>query len=269
MQADIFGRYITCLRTNGRNYAIFDKDYVGGGSTLVMYEVEEQSFARRNQYGFPQPCPLPGLLSQDAIPVYRASYAPAGQEELELLLADKSPACHDPQCQWHPARVASILELKEEPEVEEVQPPWELPSPAKGYLETSWTLRTASTPPPYVRMDNRRRPTSAAYIVEEELPVSPPVPANTVRLPRPNTFHLGVASARPHPQFLLDMWDSAHSHVARQPPAISPATIERRHRDISMSDPIRPVLPSAVPVLPELPSSSDTVTMDQFTFPPA
>ena len=33
-----------------------------------------------------------------------------------------------------------------------------------GYLETSWSYSRGSTPPPYVTLDNRRRPTEMAYL---------------------------------------------------------------------------------------------------------
>ena len=42
-------------------------------------------------------------------------------------------------------------------------------SRAVGRLETSWTLRTGSTPPPFSRTDSRRRPTQAVYIDPEKL----------------------------------------------------------------------------------------------------
>ena len=41
-------------------------------------------------------------------------------------------------------------------------------------METSWTMRTTATPPPYVRIDNRRRPTQIAHLDVESLPVISP-----------------------------------------------------------------------------------------------
>ena len=64
-----------------------------------------------------------------------------------------------------------------------------------GYLQTSWNYSRGITPPPYVTMDNRRRPVESAYIdydklVHHAIPVEvPPIPA-TVPLqsqPSPTT----------------------------------------------------------------------------------
>ena len=57
-----------------------------------------------------------------------------------------------------------------------------------GFLETTWNCRSGSTPTPYVTIDNRRRPTQAAYVNPDTLrpPVSPPrspILAGTLGLP--------------------------------------------------------------------------------------
>ena len=43
-----------------------------------------------------------------------------------------------------------------------------------GFLETMWNCRSGSTPNPYVTIDNRRRPSQAAYVNPDTL--QPPVP---------------------------------------------------------------------------------------------
>ena len=228
-EADL-GRYLTCLTSAGKDYAIFSE----GNGSLTMYEIEQDD---SNPYGFPTPCPVPARLKQDSIPVYRASREIHGQEDLERLLASQSPACEDPLCQYHPARSMSLLEVKEEV-LELPSPPWQHPSTVKGYMETSWTMRTADTPPPYVRIDNRRKPQTAAYVLEEELPVSPPhsfqfIFPTTTPLP---TTHQQTQRTTPtnRPTVIqrspFPVYQPAHDLIVPEPPSTSPRTIERNSR---------------------------------------
>ena len=52
------------------------------------------------------------------------------------------------------------------------EPPFEPEPSVVGYLRSSWTASTTNTPPPYVTIDDRRRPTRVAHIEPDHLPLS-------------------------------------------------------------------------------------------------
>ena len=166
MEVEIDGRYITCLEADGDRFAIFSKE-LRGRSRLVMFTVLLYHPLKR------VPPHIMPIDIHRMIPVYTASHCPQTQQELVDMLADKYN-CREPNCPWHPARTISFLEQSDEPEIMEITAPYQPPHPIKGYMEKSWSLKTGSTPPPYVTLDSRRRPAQVAHIIPEDLPVSPP-----------------------------------------------------------------------------------------------
>ena len=203
IEAEVCGQFITNVETNEdgmrRKFAIFSKDVLNR-EILVMYEIDspEDLEYQKDAYGLPLPSrtrsslpayvvprtkslPLKQNLAKREIGVYRTAEMPTSFNHTlrELCSTDvnntsqswsHSPCPHSPPTKRSKLRIIqpATTPIKEEPSSPNTFQP---PTPTIGFIETSWSLRTTSTPPPYPRMDNRRRPRDVAYVDEQLLPV--------------------------------------------------------------------------------------------------
>ena len=208
MEREVDGSYVTkvtAVDENGirRVYAIFSKEVLGK-ETMLMYEVDspEDKFYQSDAYGLSA-----RALSRSTLPAYvvsnqrtrsLASTAVKLKREREEIHVYDEPvpdtirdfcsnntstaprqSCSHNQssvtsdlhqspprlCPHSPPRHFAPLEIiKEEDSI------FSVPE-TLGYLETSWSVRRASTPPPYNIMDNRRRPQVIAHLDYSTLPV--------------------------------------------------------------------------------------------------
>ena len=165
MEAELNARYVTCLECDVGDFALF---YIDHSQNFVMYQTDPpRPFTK---YASTSPIPI---NTSNMIPVYLTNHSPQTKEELAKVL-DNKHYCLEESCGWHPPRSVSLLEQVDEPEIQEITPPFEPMLVVKGYMETCWSYRTCSTPPPYVKLDDRRRATHLAYINPDDLPISPP-----------------------------------------------------------------------------------------------
>ena len=241
MEREVYGRYVSSLRTQGKLYAVFSKDVIGD-QTLVMYEVEDSDLVilkDRGDYSFKRARSLPLRIKSDPIPVYRTSHMPTDRADLELYLTESN--CDEETCPLEVTTAGEVIQTNcpwEPPRRVETMGaastfPWHTPESPVGVLETSWSRRTTATPPPYSRIDNRRRPTSVAYINPERLPESPrPSSTNFPRIPAsPNTTPEFLA-ATPDPRETVsifgghNVYDARHSFPPQRPDLTELARVE-------------------------------------------
>ena len=192
MEANFVTRLTADDNGTRRNYAVFDQ-YVLGRDTLIMYEVDspESQFYRTLPTGVTLPRTsrttqpgylVPRVASRDLRPRLSESIVVYPRE---CANTDVNHQCGDrwrvsdgvqgaSSCPDSPPKSRIALRLPAgHPStiVEENESGFEPLTPIAGVLQTSWTPRTGQTPPPYSRMDNRRRPTYHAEIDEYKLPV--------------------------------------------------------------------------------------------------
>ena len=195
MEREVYGKFKASLRAAGALYAIFEKD-VMGKSDLIMYEVLNTTVTRPNDpaakfsphitneyFKVSQSLPT-RFLSEQPIPVYKTSHIPCDQAELDQHMAELhcnsdcplvarmfGHRCEKSDCQLNPAQHLEAITLQEENDIslmssdDTIVNSSTLPNNTTvGVLETTWMLRTGSIPPPYSRLDSRRRAVQVAHV---------------------------------------------------------------------------------------------------------
>ena len=245
MEQEVCGTYVSSIRTKGKLFAVFSKELIGD-NTLTMYEVEDAADRQPSEYGFKRARSLP-TLKDDPIPVYKTNNIPWDKSDIERFLTEGR--CDDDctlqdanlqvssegeitkveACEWEPARQLEVLGS-----ASAISQPWHIPETPVGVLETSWTFRTAMTPPPYTRLDNRRRSTAVAYLNPANLqPDTPESPIPRSNSPWPPTI---PSSSSWFPTSLLS------------PPAASSLTSTRR---------------TEIPEIPEIPDRARLAILEE------
>ena len=118
------------------------------------------------------------------------------------------------------------------------EPPFQPEPDVVGYLRTTWTASTNTTPPPYVRMDARRRPNRVAHIEPDnlplsELPDSPSITPPLAELPEEMEISVDEEARAAHLPPEMEPWISEPLKIEPAVAAVTPPLPSRSPRTYS------------------------------------